>query len=185
MGEMATLRISGQYKKETGLQLDPFLGLDNKIREYGLRAKLLVEPSETVTVNLSAVMSDQKSVGWTIFAIAIALGCSTPIDPDGPGPAPTLPLSVDSNGAFTDPAGCNIPVINARAEVYGEDSRTQMRARPTPDLGSLRVPEIEGLYPVEPFMHPGGSVFGAGRATAIQIMDDMGFDYDKVCGGPI
>ena len=54
--------------------------------------------------------------------------------------------------------------------------------RPTPDLGSLRVPGIEGLYLVGPFMHPGGGVFGAGRATAIQMMDDMGIDYDKVCG---
>ena len=57
--------------------------------------------------------------------------------------------------------------------------------RPTPDLGSFRVPQIEGLYLVGPFMHPGGGVFGAGRATAIQMMDDMGIDYDKVCGGPI
>jgi phytoene dehydrogenase-like protein len=54
--------------------------------------------------------------------------------------------------------------------------------RPTPDLGSFRVPGIEGLYLVGPFMHPGGGVFGAGRATAIQMMDDMGIDYDKVCG---
>ena len=57
--------------------------------------------------------------------------------------------------------------------------------RPTPDLGGLRVPEIEGMYLVGPFMHPGGGVFGAGRATAIQMMDDLGIDYDKVCGGPI
>ncbi|WP_179504585.1 MULTISPECIES: phytoene desaturase family protein [unclassified Sphingomonas] len=54
--------------------------------------------------------------------------------------------------------------------------------RPTPDLGSFRVPGIESLYLVGPFMHPGGGVFGAGRATAIQMMDDMGIDYDKVCG---
>jgi phytoene dehydrogenase-like protein len=54
--------------------------------------------------------------------------------------------------------------------------------RPTPDLGSLRVPGIEGMYLVGPFMHPGGGVFGAGRATAIQMMDDIGLDYDKVCG---
>jgi phytoene dehydrogenase-like protein len=54
--------------------------------------------------------------------------------------------------------------------------------RPTPDLGSYRVPGIEGLYLVGPFMHPGGGVFGAGRATAIQMMDDIGIDYDKVCG---
>jgi len=54
--------------------------------------------------------------------------------------------------------------------------------RPTPDLGSFRVPGVEGLYLVGPFMHPGGGVFGAGRATAIQMMDDFGLDYDKVCG---
>lgn len=54
--------------------------------------------------------------------------------------------------------------------------------RPTADLGSFRVPGVEGLYLTGPFMHPGGGVFGAGRATAIQMMDDMGLDYDKVCG---
>jgi phytoene dehydrogenase-like protein len=54
--------------------------------------------------------------------------------------------------------------------------------RPTPDLGSLRVPGVEGLYLVGPFMHPGGGVFGAGRATAIQMMDDLGIEYDLVCG---
>jgi phytoene dehydrogenase-like protein len=57
--------------------------------------------------------------------------------------------------------------------------------RPTPDLGSLRVPGVDGLYLVGPFMHPGGGVFGAGRATAIQMMDDMNIDYDKVCGRAI
>lgn len=54
--------------------------------------------------------------------------------------------------------------------------------RPTPDLGSFRVPGVAGLYLTGPFMHPGGGVFGAGRATAIQMMDDMDLDYDKVCG---
>ncbi|MFV0644843.1 MAG: phytoene desaturase family protein [Sphingomonadaceae bacterium] len=58
-----------------------------------------------------------------------------------------------------------------------------MGHRPTPDLGNLRVPQIEGLYLVGPFMHPGGGVFGAGRATAIQMMDDVDIDYEKVCSG--
>ena len=57
--------------------------------------------------------------------------------------------------------------------------------RPTADLGSFRVPGVEGLYLVGPFMHPGGGVFGAGRATAIQMMDDFGIDYDRVCGGVV
>ncbi|MFM6852863.1 MAG: phytoene desaturase family protein [Sphingopyxis sp.] len=57
--------------------------------------------------------------------------------------------------------------------------------RPTPDLGSFRVPGVESLYLVGPFMHPGGGVFGAGRATAIQMMDDMNMDWEKICGGAV
>ena len=57
--------------------------------------------------------------------------------------------------------------------------------RPTPDLGNLKVPGIGGLYLVGPFMHPGGGVFGAGRATAIQMMDDLEIDYDKVLSGAV
>jgi phytoene dehydrogenase-like protein len=60
-----------------------------------------------------------------------------------------------------------------------------MGHRPTPDLGSFRVPGVAGLYLTGPFMHPGGGVFGAGRATAIQMMDDLGIDFDKVCGGAV
>jgi phytoene dehydrogenase-like protein len=41
--------------------------------------------------------------------------------------------------------------------------------RPTPDLGQYTVPGVERLYLVGPFMHPGGGVFGAGRATAIKM----------------
>ena len=51
--------------------------------------------------------------------------------------------------------------------------------RPTPDLGQFTVPGAERLYLVGPFMHPGGGVFGAGRATAIKMFDDMGIDFDK------
>jgi phytoene dehydrogenase-like protein len=57
--------------------------------------------------------------------------------------------------------------------------------RPTPDLGHYTVPGVEALYLVGPFMHPGGGVFGAGRGTAIQMMDDMDIDYDKVMAGAV
>jgi phytoene dehydrogenase-like protein len=57
--------------------------------------------------------------------------------------------------------------------------------RPTADLGSFRVPGVDALYLVGPFMHPGGGVFGAGRATAIQMMDDMDMDWEKICGRAI
>lgn len=52
--------------------------------------------------------------------------------------------------------------------------------RPTPDLGQFRVPGLERLYLVGPFMHPGGGVYGAGRATAMVMFDDLGMDFDSV-----
>lgn len=52
--------------------------------------------------------------------------------------------------------------------------------RPTPDLGQYTVPGVERLYLVGPFQHPGGGVFGAGRATAIRMFDDLGLDFGRV-----
>ena len=51
--------------------------------------------------------------------------------------------------------------------------------RPTPDLGQFTVPGIERFYLVGPFQYPGGGVFGAGRATAMRVFEDLGLDFDK------
>ena len=48
------------------------------------------------------------------------------------------------------------------------------------DLGQNMVPGIERLYLVGPFQHPGGGVFGAGRASAMKAFDDLGLDVDKL-----
>lgn len=55
-----------------------------------------------------------------------------------------------------------------------------MGHRPTPDLGQYTVPGVESLYLVGPFMHPGGGVYGAGRATALRMFDDMDIDFERV-----
>jgi phytoene dehydrogenase-like protein len=52
--------------------------------------------------------------------------------------------------------------------------------RPTPELGQLTVPGIEGLYLVGPFQHPGGGVFGAGRATAVKLAEDLKIDLSRI-----
>lgn len=52
--------------------------------------------------------------------------------------------------------------------------------RPTRDLGQYRVPGVAGLYLAGPFQHPGGGVYGAGRATAIAMFDDLGMDFSAV-----
>ena len=52
--------------------------------------------------------------------------------------------------------------------------------RPTPDLGQNTVPGVDRLYLVGPFMHPGGGVFGAGRASAMKFYEDLGLDLDDI-----
>ncbi|HUJ47641.1 MAG TPA: NAD(P)/FAD-dependent oxidoreductase [Rhizomicrobium sp.] len=52
--------------------------------------------------------------------------------------------------------------------------------RPTPDLGQNVVPGCERLYLVGPFQHPGGGVFGAGRAAAMRMCEDLKIDFDKI-----
>ncbi len=51
--------------------------------------------------------------------------------------------------------------------------------RPTPDLGQYVVPGVERFYLVGPFQHPGGGVFGAGRATAMRVFEDLRLDFDR------
>jgi phytoene dehydrogenase-like protein len=51
--------------------------------------------------------------------------------------------------------------------------------RPTPALGQYMVPDIERLYLVGPFQHPGGGVFGAGRAAAQRFCEDLKIDFDQ------
>lgn len=55
--------------------------------------------------------------------------------------------------------------------------------RPTPELSQYAVPGADGLYLAGTFMHPPGGVTGGGRATAIRICDDLGIDFDSLCGG--
>lgn len=52
--------------------------------------------------------------------------------------------------------------------------------RPTPELGGFTVPGVERLYLVGPFMSPGGGVFGAGRATAMKMFDDLKMPFSKL-----
>ncbi|MGH9522317.1 MAG: phytoene desaturase family protein, partial [Terriglobales bacterium] len=54
--------------------------------------------------------------------------------------------------------------------------------RPTPALVQYTVPKVGRLYLVGPFQHPGGGVFGAGRAAAQKFCGDLGIDFDKLHG---
>jgi phytoene dehydrogenase-like protein len=51
--------------------------------------------------------------------------------------------------------------------------------RPLPGWGSFRTP-VRKLYICGPSAHPGGGVWGGGRATAQVIMEDLDLDFRKV-----
>jgi phytoene dehydrogenase-like protein len=77
------------------------------------------------------------------------------------------------------------PATFVNGEVHGAGLQLFQTSgmRPTPELAQYAVPGCEGLYLCGPFMHPGGAIFGAGRPTAIKIMDDLDIDFDKVIAG--
>jgi len=79
------------------------------------------------------------------------------------------------------------PATFVGGEVHGAGLQMfqQSGMRPTPELAQYAVPGCDGLYLCGPFMHPGGAVFGAGRPTAIKIMDDLDIDFDKVLAGGV
>jgi phytoene dehydrogenase-like protein len=69
-----------------------------------------------------------------------------------------------------------------RGDLHGVASTTYQSGahRPTPDLGQNVVPGCDRLYLVGPFQHPGGGVFGAGRAAAMRMCEDLRIDFDKI-----
>ena len=84
---------------------------------------------------------------------------------------------------------CDSPVDMERTspsfmhgDLHGVASTTYQYGahRPTPDLGQNVVPGCDGLYLVGPFQHPGGGVFGAGRAAAMRMCEDLKIDFDKI-----
>lgn len=79
----------------------------------------------------------------------------------------------------------NSPNSMVRGDLHGVAPYFYQSAghRPTPDLGQFTVPGVERLYLAGPFQHPGGGVYGAGRATAMKMFDQLGMDFASVTGG--
>jgi iron complex outermembrane recepter protein len=120
LGTQAAFRLSAQYKKETGLQRSVTTDRDNKIEDFGFRLRALLMPSDRLTVNLTGQYAKNVSDGQTFFAIAIAPNSTAPFGPPG-GTRGGI-----STGAFLNPTGCGMTVINARAEEYCETAPTYL-----------------------------------------------------------
>ncbi len=79
----------------------------------------------------------------------------------------------------------NSPNSMMRGDLHGVAPYFYQSAghRPTPDLGQFTVPGVARLYLAGPFQHPGGGVYGAGRATAIRMFEQLGMDFGAVAKG--
>jgi phytoene dehydrogenase-like protein len=68
-----------------------------------------------------------------------------------------------------------------RGDLHGIATTTYQSGahRPTPALGQYTVPSVDRLFLVGPFQHPGGGVFGAGRATAMKVFEALKLDFAK------
>ncbi len=120
LGTTAALRIATQYKKETGLQRSATTGKDNEISDFGIRARLLFQPSDKLSIMLNGEYGKETNAGQTFFAIAVAPNATTPFGPPG------ATIGGISTGAYTATTGCNMPVISARAEWYCEAAPTDL-----------------------------------------------------------
>lgn len=69
-----------------------------------------------------------------------------------------------------------------RGDLHGiaMPSYQQGSFRPTPELAQFVVPGTDRLYLVGPYQHPGGGVFGAGRATAQRLCEDLEIDFAAI-----
>jgi phytoene dehydrogenase-like protein len=68
-----------------------------------------------------------------------------------------------------------------RGDLHGIATSTYQSGahRPTPELGQFTVPGLDRFWLVGPFQHPGGGVFGAGRATAMKMFEALGLNFEK------
>jgi phytoene dehydrogenase-like protein len=81
----------------------------------------------------------------------------------------------------------NMPNSMPQGDVHGVAPYFYQIAghRPTPDYAQMTVPGVERLYLVGPFLHPGGGVYGAGRAAAMKLFEDLKLDFDKVANAKV
>jgi len=123
LGQTVALRLASQYKQETGLQRSATTGKDNKIKDFGLRGRLLFEPTDKLSITLGAEYGEESTDGQTFFAIAIAPNSTTPFGPPGGT------LGGLSTAAYTSATGCKMPLISERAEHYCESALTDLNLR--------------------------------------------------------
>lgn len=128
LGQSAALRVSGFFSEIDGLRTNTFLDLDDRNRKYAIRGRLLVEPSDTITINLIADHGKQDEDGVNFF---------------GQIEAPNNPAIRTSGPPFGDPtvggfsafnfANCGVTAdrYTSRGQFFCEDTQSREDATAT------------------------------------------------------
>ena len=118
LGEKAAVRVAGFYKQEVGLRTNTFLNLDDERNEYAIRGRVLLEPTETITVHLIADYAQTTEDGVNFFSVT---GAPTSTRPFGP---PGSTLGGVSQGNL-NACGVTVNRISQRGRFYCEDVQSE------------------------------------------------------------
>jgi outer membrane receptor protein involved in Fe transport len=118
LGDKAAMRVAGFYKQEVGLRTNTFLNLDDERNEYAIRGRVLLEPTETITVHLIADYAQTTEDGVNFFSV---VGAPTSTRPFGP---PGSTLGGVSQGNL-NACGVTANRIAGRARFYCEDVQSE------------------------------------------------------------
>ncbi|WP_422344931.1 TonB-dependent receptor [Parasphingorhabdus sp.] len=126
LGQIAALRISGLFSEIDGLRTNTFLNLDDRNRKYAIRGRLLVEPSDTITINLIADHGKQDEDGVNFFGQIEAPSSTAPFPPAGPN-ATVGGVSTNNFAA----CGVTADLYSDRGEFFCEDTQSREDATAT------------------------------------------------------
>jgi len=118
LGQVAALRVAGFFSEIEGLRTNTFLDLDDRDRKYAIRGRLLVEPTDRVTVSLIADYGKTDEDGVNFFGQTLAPQSTAPFGP----PGGTLGQFSANNFAA---CGVTDDLITPRARYYCEDTQSR------------------------------------------------------------
>lgn len=114
----AALRVAGFYKQIEGLRTNTFLDLDDRAREFAVRGRLLIEPTDTLTIHLIGDYGQTDEDGVNFFGVTAPATSTRPFG----GPGGTVGQFSRNNFAA---CGLTTDLMTPRARFFCEDVQSK------------------------------------------------------------
>lgn len=178
LGDKAALRVSGLFTEIEGLRTNTFLDLDDRERRFAVRGRLLIEPSETVTINLIADYGETDEDGVNFFGNTAPPSSTARFGPPGGTVGQFAQNNFNACGLTTD-------LITPRARFFCEDvqSRENSQALSLTALVEIEMTDRLQLTSVTSYRELGIDVINrnfSGRAIGPAARDEnLRGDYSQ------